>query len=93
MKQRFLIMNSKDNVATVLEEIPKDEVISIDNIDIKISRKIKFGHKFALADIKKGEYIIKYGEIIGKAKKDIEAGDWVHTRNVRSAYLERVKND
>ena len=91
MNERFIIMNPKDNVATVLEEIPKQDTINIDDKEIVINRKIKFGHKFALKDIKKGKYIFKYGQIIGKAKKDINAGDWVHTRNVKSVYMERIK--
>lgn len=91
MKRRFLIMNPKDNVATALEEISKEDTVKVDNKDITVNRKIKFGHKFALKDIKKGEYIYKYGEIIGKAKKDINIGDWVHTRNIKSAYMERIK--
>ncbi|MHA1270905.1 MAG: UxaA family hydrolase [Candidatus Helarchaeota archaeon] len=91
MKQRFLIMNPKDNVATTLEEIQEGVEITHNNKKIIINRKIPFGHKFALESINKGEFIIKYGEIIGKAKRDIKAGDWVHTRNVRSAYMEMYK--
>ena len=88
---KFLVMDKEDNVATALEEIQEGEKVEYANNIIIISRKIPFGHKFALNDIKKGDYVIKYGEIIGKAKKDIKQGDWVHTRNVRSAYLERFK--
>lgn len=46
---------------------------------------IPAGHKIARRDIKKGEYVYKYGEIIGTAKCDIEAGEWVHTHNLGSA--------
>ncbi|MHA1695066.1 MAG: UxaA family hydrolase [Candidatus Helarchaeota archaeon] len=88
---KFLVMDKEDNVATALEEIQEGEKVEYANNIIIINRKIPFGHKFALNDIKKGDYVIKYGEIIGKAKKDIKQGDWVHTRNVRSAYLERFK--
>ncbi len=57
-----------------------------DNVGISLSgtETIPAGHKFALKDIKKGEFIIKYGEIIGRATKDIKKGEWVHTQNVRS---------
>ena len=92
MVKRFIIMDQKDNTATALETILEGEVIQIDDkIRVVIQREIPFGHKFALADINQGDYIIKYGEIIGKAKKEIKAGDWVHTRNVRSAYMEGMK--
>lgn len=57
-----------------------------DNVGVSLSgtETIPAGHKFALKDIKKGEFIIKYGEIIGRATKDIKKGEWVHTQNVRS---------
>lgn len=57
-----------------------------DNVGISLTGtdKIPAGHKFALKDIKKGDYIIKYGEIIGKATADIKQGEWVHTHNVKS---------
>lgn len=89
MKNRYLIMHPKDNCATTLEELPVGEEIKIyKNLTVKIIKKIQFGHKFALKNIKKGEKIVKYGENIGIAKKDIEVGDWVHTRNVVSLYME-----
>lgn len=63
-----IIINKKDNVG----------------IDLVGDNKIPAGHKFALSDINKGEYVIKYGEIIGRATDDIKKGDWVHTHNVKS---------
>lgn len=63
-----IIINEKDNVG-----------VSLVGTD-----KIPAGHKFALKDIKKGEYVVKYGEIIGRATKDIQKGEWVHTHNLAS---------
>lgn len=45
---------------------------------------VKFGHKFAIKDIKKGEHVIKYSESIGTATKDISIGEHVHVHNVES---------
>ena len=64
----YIIINEKDNVGVRL--VGND--------------KIPTGHKFALSDINKGEYIIKYGEIIGRATADIKKGEWVHSHNVES---------
>ncbi len=61
-------INEKDNVAVVLD---KDQAIP-------------YGHKIALSDIKKGDYVIKYGFPIGRAKVDIEKGEWVHSHNLES---------
>ena len=63
-----IIINEKDNIA----------------VELKGNDKIPAGHKFARVDIKKGEFVIKYGQVIGRAKEDIKAGDWVHTHNVKS---------
>ncbi len=49
---------------------------------------IPMGHKRALRDIKKGEYVIKYGEIIGVATKDIKKGEHVHSHNLRTHLTE-----
>lgn len=73
----------------------KDSVIinEKDNVGVNLTGtdKIPAGHKFALRDIKKDEYIIKYGEVIGRATADIEKGEWVHTHNVKSHLDESVE--
>ncbi len=57
-----------------------------DNIKIALEEGlVPVGHKIARCFIKKGEYIIKYGEIIGKAACDIDEGEWVHSHNMTTA--------
>ncbi|MBQ8308682.1 MAG: altronate dehydratase [Clostridia bacterium] len=72
----------------------KDQVIinEKDNVGISLAGvgEIPAGHKFALRDIPQGEYVIKYGEIIGRATADIKKGEWVHTHNVKSHLDESV---
>jgi altronate dehydratase len=89
--KKFIIMNPKDNCATSLENILKDSEIEINNTILKLNQNIPLGHKFALLNIKKGELIKKYGEIIGVATQDIKEGDWIHIHNVKSHYLEKVE--
>lgn len=57
-----------------------------DNVGVCLtaSGEIPAGHKYALKNIKKGEAVVKYGQIIGRATADIFEGDWVHTHNVKS---------
>ena len=64
-----------------------------DNVGVRLTATdtIPAGHKFALRDIHAGEYVIKYGEIIGRATEDIKKGEWVHTHNVKSHLDENVK--
>lgn len=51
-----------------------------DNVELDLS----CGQKKALCDIKKGEKIRKYGEIIGHATSDIKKGEIVHMHNLES---------
>jgi (2R)-sulfolactate sulfo-lyase subunit alpha len=50
-----------------------------------VSREaVPLGHKIALRDIKKGEKVVEYGEVIGAATKPIGAGEHVHTHNLKT---------
>ena len=70
-----VIINEKDNVGVCLDG----------------NGQIPAGHKYALRNIAKDAYVIKYGEIIGRATQDIQAGEWVHTHNVKSHLDESVE--
>ena len=71
---RNVIINEKDNVGVALDGM----------------ENIPAGHKYALRDIAQGEYVVKYGEIIGRATQEIKSGEWVHTHNVKSHLDENV---
>lgn len=51
---------------------------------VTLSGDIERGHKFALKAIKCGEPVIKYGEMIGTATRDISAGEHIHTHNMKT---------
>lgn len=53
-------------------------------LDICITEDIPSFHKVAISNILQGEDIIKYGEVIGKAKSSINIGEHVHIHNVDS---------
>jgi altronate dehydratase small subunit len=81
-------MDPKDNVATLLSEVEKDDVVQArlgeKSTEEQVKEPIRFGHKFALSRIGKGENVVKYGEIIGRATQDIDKGCHVHVHNVES---------
>lgn len=93
MKSKFIIMNPEDNCATSLDDIIENQSNEIGDYIIKNNQKIPLGHKIALRDINKGKLIKKYGQIIGIAFVDIKKGDWIHTHNIKSAYLEAGKDE
>lgn len=80
----IFVLNTKDNVGCALKDIDSKENISLalNKETIAIKEKIPFGFKVSIKEIKKGEDIVKYGEVIGKATKNILPGELVHTHNV-----------
>jgi len=87
-EKNAIMMAENDNVATVLSAIEKNDKVKIilgrNHFTILAKESIPFGHKIALRKIAKGESIIKYGEVIGRAKNEIEKGTYVHIHNVQS---------
>lgn len=79
-----LLMSERDTVATVLEDLEAGRTLPFDGETIALREDVLFGHKVATKPIGAGERIYKYGEVIGEATEDVEAGEWVHTHNCRS---------
>lgn len=78
-----------DNVATVMNECSASREISWSVADgsggtVVASEDIPRYHKVALCRIPTGGTVVKYGEKIGIATKNIEPGDWVHVHNIKS---------
>jgi len=78
---KLIQINPSDNVAVALTDISSGETIALDVTTVTATENIARGHKIALKDINDGSDVIKYGNIIAHAKKDIKAGCWVHTHN------------
>ena len=88
MKIDAIMIKKCDNVATALKKINSNEDIAVvvdqEKIELKVKESIDFGHKFAVKDILMGTNIIKYGEIIGRATQNIDAGAHAHIHNIES---------
>lgn len=88
--KKAIMMNKDDNVATVLENVKRGEMIAVVSTDNKVIKNMKAveeiatGHKIAVNSIDKGETVLKYGESIGTATGRIDQGMHVHIHNVRS---------
>ena len=80
----MLRLNAEDNVLVSNQIIDKGIVAAE---GITTTARIMRGHKMASMPISKGTPIRKFGQIIGFAKTDIAAGDWVHEHNVEMGSL------
>lgn len=81
-----LIINEKDNVIVAIEPIEKGDEVEYKDLDGQIKKvktldNIKIYHKIAIRDIAKDSPVIKYGEHIGFALRDIKIGEHVHDHN------------
>lgn len=85
---KAIIMQATDNVATVVEDIPPLTEIELQTdgrtVVVHVTEGIRFGHKFALRDIRLGDPVVKYGEPIGLATQNIQTGQHVHVHNLES---------
>jgi altronate dehydratase small subunit len=88
---RAIVLTERDNIATLLDGLGEGGEVEVAGGASVVARQpIPAGHKLALRAIAAGEPVIKYGEPIGRASRDIAAGEHVHTHNVQS---ERGRGD
>lgn len=78
----FIVVDKRDNVATAIADLSKGETVEAGEWSVRLVDDIKYGHKFALVDIPEKEYVVKYGERIGRATEKIQRGSHVHVHNV-----------
>jgi altronate dehydratase small subunit len=81
------MLKPEDKVAVALERIEKGSSVDVNcqgkyMTTVQLKESIDFGHKFAVVSIKKGDDILKYGEVIGAATIDIAEGEHVHVHNL-----------
>ncbi len=81
MQNTIIITHPADNVGIVSNGfgLKKGEIV-LENI--VLAEDIPMGHKLALKNINLGEKVVRYGEIIGFANKNIKIGEWVNSQNI-----------
>jgi altronate hydrolase len=83
VKPNALLIDSRDDVVTVLQAVRIAEPVSWANGGpILAQEEIPVGHKVAIRPIATGSVIRKYGWPIGVAGMEIIPGERVHTRNL-----------
>lgn len=75
-------LNEADNIAVARVPLAAGSEVRVDGADIGVRDSVPAGHKVALKSIPAGENIVRYGQVIGRARVAIEPGQHVHTHNV-----------
>ena len=80
MQQRPLLIkiNPLDNVAIVVNDGGLAPSTYVEAQDFTLVEAVPQGHKVLLTELKENDPIVRYGEIIGYANKDLSAGSWVN---------------
>ncbi len=86
MSIKAVVLNLKDNIGVALMNLESgtelDLKVNGQMMLVKLAEPIAYQHKFSVTRIDSGSKIIKYGEIIGEATRNIELGQHVHIHNM-----------
>jgi len=82
-------LHDEDNVASVFDLVEAGSTVLVvdkkgNSYELKVEDNIPYGHKIAIAEIKVGQQVTKYGEEIGIATSVIKVGQHVHVHNIES---------
>ena len=79
-----LRIDEKDNVVTCLKDLSAGQILDLESGLLPVKENVPIFHKIALFAIKQGDLCYKYGQIIGRATRDIAPGEYVHVHNLDS---------
>src|SRR5262249_27572523 len=75
-------LNAADNIAIARVARSPGQELLVDGRRITVEDAVPAGHKVAVQAIAAGESIVRYGQVMGRARIRIEPGRHVHTHNV-----------
>ncbi|WP_020208647.1 UxaA family hydrolase [Gilvimarinus chinensis] len=84
---QVVLLHSQDNVLISVATLAADTWFELEGQGYKLKQTVPLGHKIARIDMSAGTRILRYGAPIGSLYCDVQAGDWVHTHNLKSDYL------
>ncbi|MGA0545933.1 UxaA family hydrolase [Brevundimonas sp. VNH65] len=77
---RVLILNPADDIAVALDDIAVGDTPQ--GLDVAATADIATGHKIARHAVAAGGLVRRYGQVIGRARTAIAAGNHVHVHNL-----------
>jgi len=75
-------LHPDDSICVAARNLGAGLELEIAGTTIRLPEAVRLGHKIAVRRIGKGDYVRKYGQIIGQATEAIEPGRWVHSHNL-----------
>ena len=87
--ERCLRLQPDDTVGIVTRALASGTEVLAGDLRVRLRDDVPAGHKLALVDLPAGEYVRKYGQVIGVATRPIAVGHHVHTHNLAFADFDR----
>lgn len=84
MRQKLIQIDSRDNAAVALDALSPGEEAVLAGRTYQVREDIPFGHKMALEDLASGAVVVKYGCPIGHVTRAVQAGEWLHSHNMKT---------
>jgi altronate hydrolase len=81
---RAVRVRPTDDVAVAVDALEPGDVITVGDDTISIREAVPAGHKVALRSLGVGDVVHKYGWAIGRLTAAVEAGDWIHSHNLKT---------
>lgn len=81
---KALHIHLKDNVVVAMQAISAGDTVVFPGGQVTVREDVSRGHKIAIQDIEANQDVVKYGYPIGHSTEQIHAGQWVHTRNMKT---------
>ena len=75
-------LSAKDNIAIARAPLAAGQKVRLEGREITLLDAVPMGHKVALEAIPAGGSIVRYGQIMGRARTAIQPGNHVHVHNV-----------
>jgi altronate dehydratase small subunit len=85
---RAIVLNPSDNVATLLDPGKEGESCALQGAgsgELTLRQDVPFGHKVCIRQTPAGGNVLKYGQVIGTARKSLTIGEHAHVHNIDSA--------
>jgi altronate hydrolase len=82
-------LHADDNIVVAVRLLEPGSRIRVGERSVVVAERVKPGHKLAVADVPQGEFIRKYGQVIGFATGRVRAGEWVHSHNLAQGEFTR----
>jgi altronate hydrolase len=89
LTEKAVVLRPEDDVAIAKAELSAGVVLEDGPERLQVRSDVHPGHKLARRAIRSGDPVRRYGQIIGYATADIQAGDHVHTHNLGFAAHDR----